>query len=574
MALLLRTMRHLRARQVLFRVVRRLQPKHPPVATPHVRRSDATGALAAAIGAWGDLQPPSRIERADEVLGGRFRFLGHAEDLEPIDWQRRHVSHLWSYNLHYFHYAIDLAIAWRRSQEIRYRARFVALARSWIAATRGAASDGWESYALSERIVSWTYALLLFGDALEEGARSEIESSLRQQLDFLSRRLEWHILANHLQKNLHALVVGSLYFADEGALEIGSRARRLLWHELSEQVLEDGTHYERAPSYHALALSDFLEDVLLLRAAGIDVPASARRRVERMVSALARFTRDDGTLFLFNDSANGVAPDADTIRAVAALVLGESDAAAAASWTLPDAGYYGALRGRANLIVDCGPPGPTYQSGHAHCDMLSFELDLGGVPLIVDAGVHGYDGDRYREYVRSTRAHNTLMIGHREQSEVWSTFRIARRATITRAQVSREDREWQFTGAYRPYHDAGISHARTITLAAEGLIAEDVVSGAIGARVESFLHLHPGVTAVLEGMRVKFSTSSASGTIDISGCDSVSLVRGGSDPVQGWYCPMFGVAEENTAICLTLNENRGEPLGYRIAWSFPAQALQ
>ena len=27
----------------------------------------------------------------------------------PVDWTARHVSHLWSYNLHYFDYALDLA---------------------------------------------------------------------------------------------------------------------------------------------------------------------------------------------------------------------------------------------------------------------------------------------------------------------------------------------------------------------------------------------------------------------------------------------------------------------------------
>ena len=53
---------------------------------------------------------------------------------------------------------------------------------------------------------------------------------------------------------------------------------------------------------------------------------------------------------------------------------------------LPDTGYYGYRQGGDSLIVDCGPVGPDYQPGHAHCDTLSYELHVGGVPIVVDSG--------------------------------------------------------------------------------------------------------------------------------------------------------------------------------------------
>ena len=37
---------------------------------------------------------------------------------------------------------------------------------------------------------------------------------------------------------------------------------------------------------------------------------------------------------------------------------------------------------------DAGDIGPDYQPGHAHGDMLSFELSLNGHRVIVDSGVH------------------------------------------------------------------------------------------------------------------------------------------------------------------------------------------
>src|SRR5690606_2555175 len=73
---------------------------------------------------------------------------------------------------------------------------------------------------------------------------------------------------------------------------------------------------------------------------------------------------------------------------------------------------------------------------HAHCDLLSFELDLAGLPFAVDAGVSGYADAPLREFVRSTRAHNTVVIGGREQSEIWGVYRVARMAEVMRAGAS------------------------------------------------------------------------------------------------------------------------------------------
>ena len=97
-------------------------------------------------------------------------------------------------------------------------------------------------------------------------------------------------------------------------------------------------------------------------------------------------------------------------------------------FALRDAGYYGARGSGHYVVCDAAPIGPDYQPGHAHGDLLSFELSLAGRRVIVDAGVHGYDGDPLRAWCRSTRAHNTVEIDGEDQCEFWGTFRVARRA--------------------------------------------------------------------------------------------------------------------------------------------------
>src|SRR5438067_13909420 len=85
-------------------------------------------------------------------------------------------------------------------------------------------------------------------------------------------------------------------------------------------------------------------------------------------------------------------------------------------------------RDGASLIVDVGPPCPDYLPAHAHADMLSFELCLGGRRVIVDSGVYTYEAGEWRDLFRSTRAHNTVEVDGENQSEVWSSFRVGRRA--------------------------------------------------------------------------------------------------------------------------------------------------
>lgn len=565
---LLRTVRGLRWRQWAYRPLRRAQARlgaPPPPATAEV---DASRAEAMA-GVWGDAGPISEesARTAAEVLAGRFEFVGHAQALGDPDWLARPVSPLWTYNLHYFDYAADLAWAWRESGDPAYPRRFQALAGAWIEQTAGGRGPGWEPYALSLRAANWMRARLLFSRGLDAGFAARLDASVHGQLAFLRRRLEWHILANHLQKNLHALVLGGLYFTGPQAAEWRGGVARLLWRELDEQVLDDGGHYERSPMYHAIALGDFLEAVALLDACGVAVPAGARERVRAMYAAWTRLSREDGQPHLFNDAAEGIAPRAAWLRRLGERALGGLPAAPAGAWALPRTGYFGfAGGGGERMIVDCGPPGPRYQPGHAHCDALSFELELGGAPVVVDSGTSGYDGDPLRAYARSTRAHNTVQVGGREQSEVWGTFRVGGMATVRAVEWSGEGSAgFGFTGECVPFHSRRATHRRTVTrLGAGRWKVEDRVEGAGEQTVRSYLHLHPRFEARVDGSRVVAVSGDETVVVETWGADRVRVARGEEGPAQGWYSPRFGARLPAPVVELEVGREGGRGFGYEI----------
>lgn len=178
----------------------------------------------------------------------RFRFLNVENEISRSgDWNSPKVFKLWLYNLHYFD---DLNADGAASRFEWHRG----LITRWIAENPPGIGTGWEPYPLSLRLVNWV-KWLLAGNALGEDMRQ----SLALQARFLTQRLERHLLGNHLFANAKALVFAGCYFAGDEADSWLRLGMAILNHEIPEQILGDGGHFERSTMYHALALEDMLD---------------------------------------------------------------------------------------------------------------------------------------------------------------------------------------------------------------------------------------------------------------------------------------------------------------------------
>ncbi|HJQ11887.1 MAG TPA: alginate lyase family protein [Gemmatimonadaceae bacterium] len=564
--LFLNTVRYLRPRQIIYRPIRMLQARIPskpgrsaPIDVSRIAQ------LGKEVIAWGPGDIDARIARANEIVRGRFTFLNKSADFSAIPWNEKPISPLWSFNLHYFDYAVDLAWAFRQTGERKYLERFQDLFNDWQRSTRHGRGDAWAPYVVSVRVVNllWTYLLL---DAnLDASFGKALMDSVHRQTVYLERRLEWHLLGNHLLKNLHALAVIGLAFEGPDAERWRNEATSRLQQELQHQVLADGGHFERSPMYHALILADLLELLLARRACGLTNPADVLATANRMVIALRLMSRASGELRLFNDSANGIAPPTSRLVWLAERLL-NAGAVERRCWRLPQSGYYGIARANFDLMIDCGPPGPPYQPGHAHCDILSYELDYNGLPLIIDAGVSDYTPGRFREYARSTRAHNTLMIAENEQSEVWGSFRMGRRARVVHAELTDADDKdtASFAGAYRPYKPRGMVHHRTFFLDSSSFRVIDRVDGNPGFPITSYVHFHPDCR--IERQNGAFHIVRGTGRLMFEpfGFASAELACGEENPPQGWYLPEFGVRIAAPVILLRVQRHLNSEFGYTL----------
>ncbi|MDQ3009399.1 MAG: heparinase II/III family protein [Acidobacteriota bacterium] len=521
-------------------------------------------------------------QQLTDLQDNRFTFLNRSLTLDPpgaVDWNRRYIGHLWNYQLHYFDYVLWAAReafgengrgnpeAWHVWQSSKK------LIGSWMAEARVGHSDGWDAYPLSLRAVNWIYAYALAADNESEDFLSRWRASIFQQIEFLHRHLEHHLLANHLLKNVKALVIGGLFFENKDWL---SEGEYLLWREFEEQVLADGGHYERSPMYHAQALADFLECYALLVAFG-RIPRSEKTeaKLRAMAGFLKAMSYTDGSLALFNDAANTAETKPKPLLESARRVVNWS--LESSTTNFPQSGYYlwQSPDEQEKMIVDAGLPSVDYNTAHAHCDLLSYELRLNGMPFVVDSGVHGYGGDRFREYCRSTRAHNTVMFDGHEQSEVWSTFRMARRAEPLKVEacgsndMGETGQTWNFCGSFMRY-DGAVIHERRIHRSVDGdwTVADLARQGEV-ARASSFIHLHPDVDATKAGRTGVLCRCGNQQILIEPFADegvtiSTQIITGSEGPIQGWHFPDFGIVQPSATIQFDYKIDCGQAFGYRI----------
>lgn len=365
------------------------------------------------------------LERFDVdllVKSNTLLLLNSAYVVDSEAWQIPEASHLWNFNLHYFEYAIALGEAFRKTQNNDYWMKFKSLVTSWIGCCKYAQGDAWHPYTISLRLVNWLVCRDLFKANIKEDEAFDalMQNSMYLQYRHLLANQEKHLLANHYLENLKTLVICALLFCEDDVL---AEVERDYLAQLDEQVLPDGVHYERSMMYHKLILEGVLRVELAYRSAGKVAPAKVASKARQMLDAMASIERGMGKTPFFNDAADGVAKECKPLIYACRDVYGyEPDDT---KTVFSDSGFYKLYDGNAALVFFAGEPGPQYMLGHAHCDLLSFELSVGDRPVIVNSGTYAYQSD-LRSYFRSTAAHNTATVDGEEQMECWAEHRVAR----------------------------------------------------------------------------------------------------------------------------------------------------
>lgn len=311
-------------------------------------------------------------------------------------------------------------------------------------------------------------------------------------------KMENHLLGNHLWANAKALVFSGCFFDSAESDKWLRYGLRLVAEELEEQVLLDGGHFERSPMYHAIVLEDLLDLIQLANLYPKQIPGETvsrwRELATCMFSWLQVMTHPDGELSFFNDATLGIAPNLSALTSYRELLGLVNPSNKQVSALLGESGYARMQLGEAIVLADVAPIGPDYLPGHAHADTLSFEMSLFGQRLFVNQGIDRYGTDDKRLFQRGTAAHNTVVVDGENSSEVWSGFRVARRARPFNLFSELDSEPLTLRCAHNGYHrlSGKVTHTRQWTLTHGQLEITDFLTGKWQEAFAS-LHLHPDV---------------------------------------------------------------------------------
>ncbi|MBO2628093.1 alginate lyase family protein [Shewanella algae] len=469
------TVRFLKFKQVYFRVYYRFRrPKFIESGQPSSSGWKWSGPL---------LNPQSLFSITD------VNFLNQTGTIKsPADWNCASKPKLWLYNLHYF----DDLSSQNGVERYSLHNGFI---QKWIMENPPCSGNGWEPYPISLRLVNWVKWC-----SVQSQVSPKYLKSMLEQANVLTQRLEYHILGNHLFANAKALTFVGAYLQGENSEQLLRQGVKLLNEELDEQFLADGAHFELSPMYHEILLWDLLELIGLAmtskRPELTDCLPKWTGIAERALGWLSSMIHEDGEVSFFNDAAIGIAMQPQQIFSYAKKLGLNYESIGQQLITNRNSGYSRISFDNYTIIFDHANVGPDYLPGHAHADTLSLELSIGPQRVFVNSGtsLYGISPERIRQ--RKTSAHNTVSVYGLDSSQVWSGFRVAKRAYAQLEQAISEEQKVKLIASHNGYmqQKPKVKHTRELECTNDSLIINDLLSKPAPACFH--LHFHPDVDVI------------------------------------------------------------------------------
>ena len=410
---------------------------------------------------------PRRLEDADALLRGRFRFNGDVVDVKDRSiFDSAAPSREWAEALHSFAWLPPLSAAGGDAA----RTLATNLIGQWLKRNARYSEPAWLPHVMARRLVH------IFGHGRfvltnsEMLWRSKVFVSLREQSRMLAR------VAGEAPDGLPRLEAAAA-LALSGAC-LSDSPRRLeagltrLEAEIARQILPDGGHVSRSPEVLVHTYRHLVMVMDALTAIGHAVPHALRSAHDRIAPMIRFFRHGDGALALFNGGAES---DARMIAGLLARdeVRGQPFAYARYS------GYHRLAAGRTLMLLDCGKPPPSVFSVSAHAGCLAFELSANTQRIVVNCGSPSASGQRkWESALRATAAHSTVTLADTSTATIlgegWVRGLLGPRLIGAANEIETRRVETANGWTVEASHDCyvrvfGIRHERELTLSPQGL---------------------------------------------------------------------------------------------------------
>lgn len=466
---------------------------------------------------------------ADRICQGYFEIHDYGEtqcDIEKSDWRRWEAGRIRSFHRHDFLITLTRAIKVNSSKRSIYQEKL-----NYLLASLPDIYPFNDIYKYDKavdiaiRILNWTAVCALF-----------------PQRDWIANHHRyWYLQVEWMRANLspggnHKLLEGlAIYAAGHFFPELPKSAlwRRqgqdIVIHEMNRQVAEDGVHKEQSMFYHQVCTTHFIKFYLLSHKAKDALPLAFIHRLRNMLQYVYETQKPDGTHPMIGDGDQLRTEDREHWEAKALIpfyghFFGQHDSfiygthSDAADWFIEtdpiaakspsstpslerkssvfEKGGHIVLRNKDDhyLFFNCGEFGYRPYPHHGHADALSFELCINRQTIMMDAGGYGYHDDPIRHFVRSTAAHNTIMVDKREQSDIYGIFGVGKTAQVKINKIDLSSERDIVVAEHDGY--LPIKHIRSIIFfkqSINSIIINDLIEGEGHHAFKAFFHLAPGI---------------------------------------------------------------------------------
>jgi hypothetical protein len=383
----------------------------------------------------------------------------------------------------------------------------------------------------------------------------------------------------------------------DGAARWSAESRAILEEEIFTQTYSDGGSREQAFGYHVFALQFAALAAIVAQRSGAPFSPAYHERLGLMFDFTAAMC-EGGPPVLFGDYDDGYVADfgGDSRNPREWMALGErflsrerrewtDPAYGETAWWLagddlqagaetiaprlrsrafPASGRYFLQDGRrdrgdaVSVEFDCAEFGFGAIAAHGHADSLAFTLRAFGLEVLVDPGTYDYFSyPEWRDYFRSTRAHNTIEIDGREQSDAVGPFMWGARANCRCTAWQPREGGGSVEGVHDGYERLPdpVSHRRRLDLdgaPARALTVTDTLVMKGRHDVAAYYHFSEE-SCTVSPVDGAIEAATPRGTVRLvpDARLTASMQHGATDPIAGWVSRGYHRKTATTTVRLT-----------------------
>ncbi len=510
---------------------------------------------------------------------------------------------VWEPNRH--HQLVVSARAYRASGNVDYARAVIEQLESWMDACPFGIGMNWRSpLELAIWLINWVWAIDLIRESqqIDKRFRRRLLENVYLHLWEITRKYSrGSSTNNHLIGEAAGVFIASSYFCRLNHVAVWQReSLNILCQEIIRQSRPDGGSCEQALGYQLFVMQFFILAGWVARRIGVDMPKDFWDRLEKMFEFIGAMVEGCETPDFFGDCDDGYVLDLGTrhgdIRAmmgIGAVWFDRSDFKSQARtfsepamWLLgepggerfnairetgrkyrlksrafADSGLYLLQYGRSDspdricVTFDCGSQGLLPLAGHGHADALSFTLSVFGKKVLVDPGTYDYFSyPKWRNYFRSTAAHNTLCVDGKDQAVIRGPFMWSNCPNVECLAWEPDAHGGRVVASHDGYQflEDPVIHRRGIQL--DGTVGEVLICDEVLCQKSHtfafYFHLAPNCR-IVHSLQNCFTIDTGAGLVEMS-LDSrlaIELLFGRECPIGGWFssgyhqkCPTITMA--------------------------------